>query len=56
MLRIDYELLVYMDPVCKHHALSMNGCHKGTYLNSAFCGGKWFHTAPTAPFVVLPCV
>jgi hypothetical protein len=50
------HLLVFMDPVCKHHDVNINGCHKGTYLIPAFCGGKWFHTAPTATFVVLPCV
>ena len=47
------QLLIYVDPVCKHHAVNMTGCHKGTYLISAFCGDKWFHTAP---FVVLPYV
>jgi len=34
----------------------MNGCHKGTYMISVFCGDKLFLTVPTAAFVVLPCV
>ena len=34
------HLLIFMDPVCKHHAVNMTGCHKGTYLISAFGGDK----------------